>query len=178
MNLRKIFWGIRALFYKLLFSNIVMPSYIGKPIYINHAHNISCGEKVRIYPGMRVEIVNKNNSFIEIGNNVSIGQNFHVVSYNDVLKIGSNVVIAGNVLVTNCDHDYTGLHDSVLENDLIYKKTEIGDNCFIGNNAAILAGTVLGKGCVVGANSVVRGVFPDYTVLAGVPAKPLKKVRI
>lgn len=41
--------------------------------------------------------------------------------------------------------------------------------------AAIQAGTVLGKQCIVGANSVVRGTFPDYCVIAGVPAKIIRK---
>jgi len=40
---------------------------------------------------------------------------------------------------------------------------------------AIQAGTVLGKQCIVGANSVVRGVFPDYSVIAGVPARIIKR---
>ncbi len=176
MNIHKLFWTIRAVLYKIRFNEIGIPSYIGRPLFIVNARNISCGNRVRIYPGLRAEVVDKRNSFIKIGNNVSIGQNFHIVSYMDELKIGNDVVIAGNVFITNCDHDYKGSHGSVLENDLLYKKTEIGDGCFIGNNAIILAGTILGKGCVVGANSVVRGIFPDYAVIAGVPAKLIKKV--
>lgn len=39
---------------------------------------------------------------------------------------------------------------------------------------AIQAGTILGEQCIVGANSVVRGTFPDYCVIAGVPAKIIK----
>lgn len=41
--------------------------------------------------------------------------------------------------------------------------------------AAIMAGTVLGKQCVVGANAVVKGTYPDYSVIAGVPAKIIKR---
>lgn len=174
MNLTKIGWGLRALLYKLRFKVIIMPSYIGKPIYINRGKNISCGKRVRIYPGLRAEVVNDNSS-ISIGNNVSIGQNFHVVSYNDDLKISDNVVIAGNVLITNCDHDYKGVHESVLENHLIYKRTAVGNGCFIGNNSVILAGTILGERCIVGANSVVKGVFPSRCVIAGAPAKIIKR---
>ena len=39
----------------------------------------------------------------------------------------------------------------------------------------IQSGTILGKQCIVGANSVVRGQFPDYCVIAGNPAKIIKK---
>lgn len=150
-----------------------MPSYIGKPIFISNIKNIHFGRKVRIYPGLRAEIVDEKSS-ITVGNNVSIGHNFHAVSYNDNLSIGDDVVIAGNVLITNCDHYYKGPHDSVLENKLIGKHTEIGKGCFIGNNACILAGTVLGNNCVVGANSVVRGQFEDNSIIVGIPARTIK----
>ena len=174
MNFAKLCWGVRAVFYKVRFKSIGIPSYIGKPIFISNTKNISCGKRVRIYPGMRVEIVD-NNSFITIGNNVSIGQNFHIVSYNDNLTIGNDVVIAGNVFITNCDHDYKGPHASVLENQLIGRHTIIGNGCFIGNNAVILAGSELGAGCIVGANSVVRGIYPSNSVIVGAPAKEVKK---
>lgn len=36
-------------------------------------------------------------------------------------------------------------------------------------------GTILGEQCIVGANAVVRGIFPDYCVIVGVPAKIIKR---
>ena len=61
---------------------------------------------------------------------------------------------------------------------MIIKETKIGENCFIGIGAAIQAGTILGNHCVVGANSVVKGIFPDYSIIAGVPAKVIKRYNI
>ncbi|MNJ54691.1 putative lipopolysaccharide biosynthesis O-acetyl transferase WbbJ [compost metagenome] len=63
----------------------------------------------------------------------------------------------------------------MLDQSTIWKKTEIGKNCFIGMGARIQAGTILGNGCIVGANSVVRGHFPDYCVLVGAPARVVKR---
>lgn len=177
MNVNKMFWGVRALFYKLKFEQIKMPSYIGKPTYISNGYGINCGKRVRIYPGLRVEIVNKD-SKIYIGNNVSIGQNVHMVSYNDSLVINDDVTISGNVLITNCDHEYKNIGISILAQQLITKKTVIGKGTFIGYGAIIQAGTILGEHCVVGANSVVRGEFPDYCVIVGSPAKIIKKYNI
>ena len=51
---------------------------------------------------------------------------------------------------------------------------QIGDHCWIGTNAVLLAGTVLGDRCVVGAGSVVTKSFPAGSVIGGVPAKLLK----
>lgn len=173
MVLRKILWGIRALAYSIAYCKIEFPSYIGKPIYISNPKKLKFGKRCRIYPGLRAEFVG-NTSSINIGENVSIGQNFHVVSYIENLKIGNNVTISGNVLITNCDHSYASIDTHILDQPLIMKHTEIGDGCFIGYGAVIQAGTTLGKQCIVGANSVVRGKFPDYSVIAGAPAKIVK----
>lgn len=52
----------------------------------------------------------------------------------------------------------------------------LGRNVFIGCNCIILKGTKLGDNCIVGAGSVVHGEFPEGCVLAGNPARIIKKV--
>ena len=52
----------------------------------------------------------------------------------------------------------------------------IGKNCFIGCNALILKGTELGDGCVVGAGAVVAGTFEANSVIAGNPARIIRKL--
>ncbi len=172
--LKKIIWGIRALLYSIIYRNIEMPSYIGKPIYISNSRNVKFGKRCRVYPGIRAELIG-NAASVKIGDNVSIGQNFHVVSDKETLKIGNDVTISGNVLITNCDHSYEEIGMHILDQELILQHTEIGDGCFIGYGAVIQAGTVLGKQCIVGANAVVQGTFDDYSVIAGVPARTIKK---
>ncbi len=54
----------------------------------------------------------------------------------------------------------------------------IGRDCFIGANAIILKGTVLGDGCVVGAGSVVTGRFEPGCVIAGNPARVIRRLEI
>jgi len=90
------------------------------------------------------------------------------------LLIGANTTISGNVFVTNMDHDYTEIGKHILEQKHIVKETVIGENCFIGYGAVIQAGTKLGRHCVVGSNAVVRGEYPDYSIIVGVPAKIVK----
>jgi acetyltransferase-like isoleucine patch superfamily enzyme len=53
----------------------------------------------------------------------------------------------------------------------IIQSVEIGEYTFIGTSCVILPGTKIGKGCIVGAGSVVKGNFPDYSILVGSPAK-------
>ena len=177
MNFRKCFWILRGIIYKVRFEKIIFPSYIGKPIFISNANKIRCGRKLRIYPGARIEI-GKNNSKIIIGNNVSIGQNLHMVSYNENLEIEDNVTISGNVFISNCDHSYYDIDTSVLEQPIISKRTTIGEGTFLGYGCVILAGTNLGKHCIVGSNAVVRGSFSDYSVIVGAPARVVKKYNL
>ena len=63
----------------------------------------------------------------------------------------------------------------MLKQKLILKKTEIGENCFLGYGAVIQPGTVLGKQCIVGSNAVVSGTFEDYSVIVGAPARVVKR---
>ena len=172
MKIEKVIWGLRALLYGRL-TQIGKMSYIGKPIYISNLKDIKLGEKVRIYPGMRVETCN--NGTITFGNNISIGQNFHAVSSGSKLIIEDNVTISGNVFVSNCDHTFENESMMVLDQPLKYAETMIGSECFIGYGAVILAGSKLGKHCVVGANSVVRGEYPDHSLIVGVPASLIKR---
>lgn len=172
MKISKCLWAVRALSYSLI-TKIKMPGYIGKPVYISRISGLKMEKRVRIYPGMRLEIGTPEAALV-IGENTSIGQNFHAVAYGEPLYIGKNVTISGNVLITNCDHSYQEIGVHILEQDIDTRRTVIGDNCFIGYGAVIQAGSILGTQCVVGANSVVRGVFPDYSVIAGVPAKIVK----
>ncbi|RYE17040.1 MAG: acyltransferase, partial [Sphingobacteriales bacterium] len=51
----------------------------------------------------------------------------------------------------------------------------IEDDCWIGTNSVVLAGVTVGRGSVIAAGSVVTKDVPPYSVVAGVPAKIIKK---
>ncbi len=54
--------------------------------------------------------------------------------------------------------------------------TRVGDAVYIGPHSVVTAGSRIGSHCIVGALSLVKGEFPDYTFLAGIPAKALGRV--
>lgn len=168
----KFFWILRALLYKPFFGRLGVISYIGKPIFIKGSKRIYIGKNVRIFPHLRIETHNKGK--IILNDNVAIGQNVHITSAAE-LSIGKNSTILANTFITNIDHDYSEIDKHILDQKMIVKETDIGENCFIGIGVAIQAGTKLGKQCIVGSNSVVRGEFPDYCVIVGSPAKIVKK---
>lgn len=113
---------------------------------------------------------------ILIGDNVGISG--ATIYARNSITIGDNTNIGGNVKIL--DNDF---HPIEVEARLVDDKSKIGNkpisigkNCFIGCNSIILKGTVLGDGCVVGAGAVVCGKFEDNCVIAGNPAKVIKKM--
>lgn len=139
----------------------------------NRSKKISVGDKVRIYPGIRMEALDGGE--IYIGNNIAVEQNVHIISGERILNIGDDTTISANVFISNVDHEYKNIEKSVMEQPLLFKETKIGKSSFIGYGAVILPGTKLGNHCIVGANAVVRGTYPDNCVIAGNPARIIKK---
>jgi acetyltransferase-like isoleucine patch superfamily enzyme len=170
----KVIWFLKTnLLLRFRIKTIGLLTYIGSPTHLYGGNRIFIGNKVRIFPGSRMEV--HNNGSIVMENDIAVGQNLHLISSNEQLKICCGTTISGNVLITNIDHDYTEIDVHILKQKFLVKTTHIGENCFIGYGAVLQAGTILGKQCIVGANSVVRGVFPDYCVIAGAPAKIVKR---
>ena len=167
----KIFWLFRAIILKPFFGQLGLYSYLGKTIYIRGLSNIYIGKKVRIYPHARIESLGGE---IRLGNNISIGQALHLISANKV-TIGQDTTISANVFISDVDHSFEEIDIHIMEQPLIKMSTIISENCFIGYGVVILPGTFLGKQCIVGANSVVKGIFPDYCILVGSPAKIIKR---
>lgn len=54
---------------------------------------------------------------------------------------------------------------------------KIYDDCWIGANATILPGVIIGKGSTVASGAVVTKDVPEYSLVGGVPAKLIKKLR-
>jgi acetyltransferase-like isoleucine patch superfamily enzyme len=52
--------------------------------------------------------------------------------------------------------------------------TRIGSDCWIGDNAVVIAGTQIGNGAVIGAGSVVTKNVPSYAIVAGNPARIIR----
>ncbi|WP_230676949.1 acyltransferase [Vibrio owensii] len=168
----KIFAFFRLLILSPFMQRSGFGGYLGKPLHITRLKALCLGNRVRIYPLSRIEILP--NGYVDVGDEVSIGQSLHLVSGGRV-TIGGHTTISANVFISDVDHDYSIIGQHILEQPLRIKPTSIGSNSFIGYGAVILPGTILGKNCIVGANAVVRGKFEDYSVIAGNPGRVIKK---
>lgn len=91
-----------------------------------------------------------------------------------LIEIGDHVAIAGGSEIITHDGAIWSF-EADFPNADVFGKVKIGNNVFIGDNCTILPNTVIGDNCVVGAGSVVRGKFPENSVIIGNPAKVVLK---
>ena len=113
---------------------------------------------------------------IAIGNNVGISG--ATIYARNRIEIGDYTNIGGNVKIL--DNDFHPVDPNARIADDKEKigtaPIWIGRNCFIGCNVLILKGSRIGDNCVVGAGAVVSGSFEDNCVIAGNPARVIRKL--
>lgn len=112
---------------------------------------------------------------IRSGYNLHIGKN-SIVGDNSILDAGGGIFIGNNVNISSEVRMWTGSHD-VNSSSFEYKNGSIsvGDRAWISSNAIILGNVKIGEGAVVCANAVVTKDVPDFTIVAGVPARQIGK---
>ena len=124
-----------------------------------------------------ITIVNVIPGFMEmaIGNRTWIGQQCFLHSAGG-LEIGSDVGVGPGVRILTSLHEINGCEDlPIIHRPIKFLPVVIGDGCDIGANAVVLPGVSLGRNVQVGAGAVVSRSFEDETVIAGVPARILKR---
>jgi acetyltransferase-like isoleucine patch superfamily enzyme len=111
---------------------------------------------------------------VRIGNACSIGRGSHIVGHQSI-EIGNDVFTGPYVYITDQNHGYADPDMPIGRQWPVNDAVAIGDGCWLGAGAIILPGTRLGKNVVVAGGAVVRGEFPDHSVIAGVPAKVVRR---
>jgi len=109
-----------------------------------------------------------------IGDRCVIGLRSGIVAHESI-DIGDDVWFGQEVYVTDANHGYQDPHTPVGNQLGPHDPVRIGAGSWIGHGAVILPGTTLGRNVVVAAGSVVRGDIADHAVIAGVPAKVIRR---
>ncbi len=153
--------------------------FVHESSYIDE--DVEIGEGTKIWHFCHIQ------SGARIGKNCSLGQN---VNISNRVKIGNNVKIQNNVSV----YEGVELEDGVFcgpscvfTNDLTpraefpkgsagYKKTLVKHGASIGANATIVCGHTIGEYAMVAAGAVVTKDVPPYTLVAGMPAREVRKI--
>lgn len=133
---------------------------------------LTIGMYLPLPPNMRVLIHRIRG--VKIGHNSMIGLNVMLDSvFPNFISIGNNVSLAGN--------DYLLCHSAPYQHFKPYFASYVApvvieDGAWIAVGVIILPGVIVGKSSVVSAGAVVTSDVPPYTIVAGIPAKVVKKL--
>lgn len=172
---RKIINFLNSMYVRIIISGKSHSLRCHFPIKINNPQMISIGKNVRIYENVWLNCYkNKKNKInLTIDDNVSIGRFSQINAWEDVV-IKKNVLISENVYISDVSHNY--FKKNIKTKFTKPKKILINDNVWLGRNVMILPGVIIGSNSVVSANSLVNKSIPSNCIVAGNPAKIVKKI--
>ena len=109
-----------------------------------------------------------------IGDRCVIGMRSGIVAHESI-EIGDDVWFGQEVYVTDANHGYADPGTPIGRQLGPHAPVRIGSGSWLGHGTVVLPGTTIGRNVVVAAGSVVRGDVPDHAVVAGVPAKLVRR---
>jgi UDP-2-acetamido-3-amino-2,3-dideoxy-glucuronate N-acetyltransferase len=143
--------------------------------------NVSLQDFINLY-GCRIGDNTKIGPFVEIQKNVTVGRNCKIQSHSflcEGVSIEDEAFIGHGVMFINDRYPRSATASGALQTEADWKvvPTVIKKGASIGSNATILCGVTVGEGAIVGAGSVVTKDVPPRTIVAGNPAKVIRKIR-
>jgi acetyltransferase-like isoleucine patch superfamily enzyme len=111
---------------------------------------------------------------IVIGERCNIGRGSSIAGRNSIV-IEDDVTTGPNVYITDHNHTYDEIDVPITRQWPAEDPVRIGAGSWLGTGVTVLPGSVIGRNVTVAAGSVVRGEFPDNCVIAGAPAKIVRR---
>lgn len=149
--------------------------YVGSRVHVVNGGKVTLADGVQVRPGCDLFA---SGGGIIVGSRSDIGERNRICGN---VVIGEAVLFGPDSYISSVDHRFENVEASVMDQGTYspsrdgHDDLRIGDGSWIGCHCAIVGCVHIGKHCVVGANSVVTRDVPDYCVVAGAPAKVIKK---
>ena len=151
--------------------------------------DVALGQNVKIFHPSLVNLYgcsvgddSKIGAFVEVQKGAAIGARCKISSHTFICEgviVEDEVFIGHGVMFTNDRYPRATNTDGGLQTEADWKveATLIRRGASIGSNATIICGVTIGEGAIVGAGAVVTKDVPDYSIVAGVPAKVIGDTR-
>jgi len=149
-------------------------------------NNVKLGKDVKIFDfvnlyGCEIGDGSKIGTFVEIQKNATIGKNCKISTHTFICEgvhIEDNCFIGHNVTFINDKYPRSTNEDGSMQTEEDWKVVEtfVKKGASIGSSSTILCGVTIGENAIVGAGAVVTKDVPPNTIVAGVPAKIIKKL--
>ncbi|MBQ7290377.1 MAG: acyltransferase [Clostridia bacterium] len=130
-------------------------------ISLEYGAKLNIGRKFRMRDGAKIRV--RKGAECKIGKNVSVNSN-NMIACHESIFIGDNIQFGPNVQIYDHDHDFRA-EGGVSAMKYKTAPVEIGNNVWVGANVVILRGTKIGDNCVVGAGAVIKGNYPDNSII-------------
>ena len=112
---------------------------------------------------------------LKIGNNSAVGQ-FTQFGAAGGIEIGNDVIMGSYISFHSENHNFSDKTRLIREQGVTSKGIKIGNNVWVGAKVTFLDGCIVGNNSVVAAGAVVNGIYPDNSIIGGIPAKVLKSI--
>ena len=132
------------------------------------------GPYVSLAVGLGPQQRDANDPTIVIGEGCSIGAHNGIIALEGI-TIGAHVYTGPRVYITDVNHGYERLDEPIGHQLQASRPVVIGARSWLGTNSVVLPGTILGEHVVVGAGSIVSGQVPDRCIVAGAPARIIRR---
>lgn len=117
---------------------------------------------------------------VHIGKETVLNSNLIIGdAYEGLVKIGARVAVSpGVMIIADANPNNSMIHDLAYVKDhlIVSKEVVIEDDAWIGAGVIILPGVVVGRGAVIGAGAVVTRSVAAFTIVAGTPAREIRKL--
>lgn len=142
--------------------------------------NVTLNDFINLY-GCEIDDDTRVGPFVEIQKNAFIGKRCKIQSHSFICEgvhIEDDVFIGHGVMFVNDKYPRATNESGALQGEADWEvvETYIKKGASIGSNATLLCGITIGVGSIVGAGSVVTKDVPDHVIVAGNPAKIMRKI--